>query len=48
VFGNRGVLPADVDTLAEQLKAHGYRTVARMANPVIGASTGLAQGFDDV
>jgi arylsulfatase len=47
VFGNGWVLPAEVVTLAELLKARGYRTIARMANPGIDASTGFAQGFDD-
>jgi arylsulfatase len=47
VFGNGWVLPGEAETLAEILKARGYRTVARMANPGIDASTGFAQGFDD-
>jgi arylsulfatase len=47
VFGNGWVLPAEVTTLAELLKTRGYRTIARMANPGIDASTGFAQGFDD-
>jgi arylsulfatase len=47
VFGNGWVLPPDVLTLAEVLKAHGYRTVARVANPAIDANAGFAQGFDD-
>lgn len=33
-------------TLAEQLKARGYRTVSLSGNPVVAGSTGLVRGFD--
>jgi arylsulfatase A-like enzyme len=47
VRGNGGELPPSVQTLAEILKAHGYRTGAAVANPVLEAALGFAQGFDD-
>ncbi len=47
VFGNGWTLPNDVETMAELLKAGGYRTIGRVANPGIDVSTGFAQGFDD-
>ena len=33
-------------TLAERLRDGGYATFAATANPVVGAASGLAQGFD--
>lgn len=40
------VLPEANETLAERLKAAGYRTAAEIAAPVIGRDTKLDQGFD--
>jgi arylsulfatase A-like enzyme len=40
-------LARDVRTLAEILKAHGWRTAACVANPVLDAQFGFARGFDD-
>ncbi len=40
------VLTADHVTLAEVLRAHGYRTAAEVAAAVIGRRTLLNQGFD--
>lgn len=40
------VLGAEIPTLAELLKAHGYRTAAEVAAPVLNAQRGLARGFD--
>ena len=34
-------------TLASILRAHGYRTIARVANPVLDAGVGFAEGFAD-
>jgi arylsulfatase A-like enzyme len=39
-------LPAEHETLAEVLRAHGYRTGAWTANVLIGPDTGFAQGFE--
>ena len=47
VLGNGWILPDDVETLAEILKAHGWQTAARVANLTLDATTGFAQGFDD-
>lgn len=47
VRSNTGyVLPAANVTLAEVLKARGYRTGAEIAAPVLGGSTQMSQGFD--
>lgn len=40
-------LPDAADTLAEKLRAAGYRTAAFSTNLHVTADTGLAQGFDD-
>lgn len=40
-------LPDAADTLAERLRAAGYRTAAFSTNAHVGADTGFAQGFDD-
>ncbi|HYN19384.1 MAG TPA: sulfatase [Thermoanaerobaculia bacterium] len=40
-------LPEKVDTLAEKLRAAGYRTAAFSTNWHVAADTGFAQGFDD-
>jgi choline-sulfatase len=40
-------LPAERTTLAEHLAAQGYRARAVVAAVVVGAETGLAQGFED-
>ena len=39
-------LPDDIPTLAEQLSARGYQTLALSGNPVIAAPSGLSRGFD--
>jgi arylsulfatase A-like enzyme/Flp pilus assembly protein TadD len=47
VRSNAGYVLADGNTtLAEVLSAHGYRTSAEVAAPVIGRHTQLGQGFD--
>jgi len=47
VRSNAGYVLADENTtLAEILSAHGYRTSAEIAAPVIGGHTQLGQGFD--
>lgn len=40
-------LPDAADTLAERLRAAGYRTAAFSTNWHVSADTGFAQGFDD-
>lgn len=40
-------LPDAAETLAERLRASGYRTAAFSTNWHIGPDTGFAQGFDD-
>ena len=47
VRGNGGTLPERVTTLAEILRAHGFHTAARIANPLLDVRVGFAQGFDD-
>ena len=47
VFRNGSTLFTAAQTLAEILKARGYRTAARIANPVLDARFGFARGFDD-
>ncbi len=49
--GNFRLIPAEVETLAERLQAHGVKTAAVVSNPVLtrrGAGTpgGFEQGFD--
>ena len=47
VRSNAGYVLSDENTtLAEVLSAHGYRTSAEIASPVIGGHTMLGQGFD--
>jgi len=46
VYEAEDVLPAGAQTLAEILKAHGYRTGAVQANPGLDARFGFGQGFD--
>jgi arylsulfatase A-like enzyme/Flp pilus assembly protein TadD len=47
VRANAGyALPDENETLAEVLKASGYRTAAEIAAPVLDAVTALDQGFD--
>lgn len=41
-------LDAAETTLADELGAQGYQTVLLAANPVVGKSTGLAQGYQHV
>jgi len=47
VRANGETLPDGVETLAEIFHAHGYRTIGRVANPMLDASKGYGQGFDD-
>jgi arylsulfatase len=47
VRGNGGALPEGIATLAEALRTQGFHTVARIANPLLEAPLGFAQGFDD-
>ncbi|MBW1842720.1 MAG: sulfatase-like hydrolase/transferase [Deltaproteobacteria bacterium] len=47
VRSNAGYVLSDENTtLAEALSAHGYKTSAEIAAPVIGGHTQLGQGFD--
>lgn len=47
VRGNSGYVLAERNaTLAELLRAHGYRTGAEVAASVLARATGIAQGFD--
>ncbi|HXV37138.1 MAG TPA: sulfatase-like hydrolase/transferase [Myxococcota bacterium] len=47
VRSNSGYVLADENaTLAEALRAHGYKTAAEVAAPVVGQHTRLDQGFD--
>ncbi|MEM1179078.1 MAG: sulfatase, partial [Acidobacteriota bacterium] len=39
-------LSTEVRPLSERLKARGYQTAAWVANPVLGAASGLDRGFD--
>lgn len=41
-------LDDDADTLAERLRAAGYRTFAASGNAVVSPANGLLQGFDEV
>lgn len=41
-------LPADHETLAERLSAHGYATWLYSANPVLSSPVGFDQGFEVV
>jgi arylsulfatase len=47
VHANGATLPDAVETVSELLRANGYRTAARIANPMLEANRGFAQGFDD-
>jgi arylsulfatase A-like enzyme len=46
VLKNGLPLPADVPTLAERLRAHGYETAAFVSSFVVERRFGLARGFD--
>jgi arylsulfatase A-like enzyme len=46
VRGFGSTLADDETTLAETLHAHGYRTAAFQANPLLSPRLGYAQGFD--
>ena len=46
VNGRRDRLPESITTLAELLRAQGYRTAAFAANAYITEKAGFAQGFD--
>ena len=39
-------IPAETPSLAERLRAAGYRTAAFIANPVLHAGNGFARGFE--
>jgi arylsulfatase A-like enzyme len=47
-IGRVDALPAEAETLAERLKAEGYRTLGMSANGWISAAFGFEQGFDDL
>jgi arylsulfatase len=47
VRANGETLPEQAETVAEILKAHGFHTVARIANVMLDTPHGFAQGFDD-
>jgi arylsulfatase A-like enzyme len=46
VLDNRNMLPAEVETLAERMKAAGFRTGAFSANRLLAPGSGFEQGFD--
>jgi arylsulfatase A-like enzyme len=46
VLDNRNGLGDDLETLAERLKAAGYRTAAFSANRLLAPGSGFEQGFD--
>lgn len=48
VITDRSRLSEEYETLAEHLKASGYRTLGLTGNPYVGADFGLAQGFDEL
>ena len=39
-------LPEGIETLAERLRAEGYRTAGFSENPLVSAGFGMDQGFD--
>jgi arylsulfatase len=47
VRGNNYRLGNTAETLAERLRAYGFRTAARVANPVLDTPRGFGRGFDD-
>src|SRR5262249_3751056 len=47
VVRNGSSLSPDVQTLALVLQAKGFRTAARVANPILDEAHGFARGFDD-
>ncbi len=47
VIGMFVAVPAEVPTLAEALKADGYRTVCFSANPFLSSEFGFGRGFDE-
>ncbi|MFC1799418.1 sulfatase [Candidatus Eisenbacteria bacterium] len=46
VFSNKYALPAGVNTAAELLRQHGYKTLAVVSNFVLTGDSGFEQGFD--
>ena len=46
VLDNRNTLPAQMETLAERLKAAGFRTAGFSANRLLAPGSGFEQGFD--
>lgn len=47
VWSNASVLPAETETLADSLRAAGWRTQAVVSNWVLQRRAGLDRGFDD-
>lgn len=47
-IGRLDALPAEAETLAERLKAEGYRTLGVSANGWISSAFGFEQGFDNL
>jgi len=45
MWSNESALPADVPTLASELRARGWRTAAVVSNFVLRRTSGLAEGF---
>jgi hypothetical protein len=43
---SEGILPEEARTLAEELRARGYRTAAFVANPLVSSRYGFQQGFE--
>jgi len=46
VFSNKYALPTGVNTAAELLRQHGYKTLAVVSNFVFTGGSGFEQGFD--
>lgn len=46
VVDNYSAVPREVTTLAEELRARGYHTVAAVSQPCLGLGCGFGQGFD--
>ena len=46
VLDNRNTLPQELETLAERMKAAGFRTAGFSANRLLAPGSGFEQGFD--
>jgi arylsulfatase A-like enzyme len=46
VLDNRNTLPTELETLAERMKAAGFRTAGFSANRLLAPGSGFEQGFD--